>query len=134
MKSKRNQFHYPMDSDLSGDVIHRKNKGFLTSIPCISVLEYGQSMHTKWNIPTCVLWLNCRLHEQKRKRQSAVGPRPQPFLNTKMHYERLYALGTFTWLLNVNQPWWHTELCDNLCNKKANSNVSVICYLWFFPF
>ena len=37
-------------------------------------------------------------------------------LNVKMHYK---GRGTF-----VNQQWKHTELCDNLCNKKP---VTTIC-------
>ena len=39
------------------------------------------------------------------------------FLNAKMHYERRGALGKCG--IFANQPWLHTELCGNLCNKKS---------------
>ena len=48
-------------------------------------------------------------------------------LNTKTHYKRRGALGPCGGL--VIQPWSHTELCDNLSNKKTlNGNLSVMCY------
>lgn len=51
----------------------------------------------------------------------------QSCLNTRMRYKRRGALGTCGW--SVNQPWVHTDLSGNLCNKEApNGNVPVICW------